>query len=183
MTTLISGDTEISGPCPGLGDLIMFGCVVVEPGLTRSFASGMMRPECPHYEQSRYDFLGITRAQHEAAPYSIEERIRAFAEWVEAIGDPKNLYILLTDNPGVDHAWLTYEMHHKLGRSVLGHSARRIGDAWSGLRQRPRDTSGWHRYRVTPHDHDPANDSRANAEAWLTMWGEHGNPKEKMHHE
>jgi hypothetical protein len=57
---------------------------------------------------------------------------------------------------------------------LLGHSARRIGDVWSGLRKRPLETVTWRRFRVTPHDHDPLNDAMGNAEAWLEMWKQYG---------
>lgn len=180
MTILVSGDTEASGDCPGLGDLAMFALVAIEPGLTRRFESGLMRPECKIYRQSAYDVFGITREQHENAPHSIEERIIAMDEWLQGLGSSNGRYVLVTDNPGFDFMWLAYECHHKLGRCPFGHSARRIGDAYAGLRQRPRDTMGWKRLRIAPHDHNPMNDSLGNAQAWLAMWPKYGTTKEAL---
>jgi len=177
MSLLISGDVEASGPCPGLGDLAMFGLVLIEPGLTRRFASGLMRPECERYTPSAYMF-GYTREQHEAAEFSILERLLAMDEWLKSLGSPNGRHVLTTDNPGFDFGWLNYECHHKLGYCPFGHSARRIGDVYAGLRGRPRDTAGWKRYRKTPHDHDPMNDSLGNGEAWIAMWEKHGTTAE-----
>jgi hypothetical protein len=180
MTILVSGDVEASGECPGLGDLAKFALVAIEPGLERRFESGLMRPECARYRQSAYDVFGVTREQHEDAPFSIAERMRAMDEWLQGLGSSNGRYVLVSDNPGFDFMWLSYESHHKLGRSPFGHSARRIGDVYAGLRSRPRDTSGWKRYRRAPHDHDPLNDALGNAEAWLEMWRLHGTTKEAL---
>lgn len=176
MTILISGDVECSGPCPGLGDLVSFGLVVIEPGLTRRFASGVLRAECEFYEEPRYDIIGITRQQHETAEKTIAEGVAELDAWIRGL-DAKRC-VLVSDNPSTDAMWLMTEMHKKLGMSHFGHSARRIGDAYAGLRQRPRDTSGWKRYRVTPHTHDPLDDAVGNAEAWIRMWELHGETKE-----
>ncbi len=166
-------DVEASGPAPLHGDMISFAAVVMEPGLTRTFDSGNMRPECDKFSEGAYKSIGMTREQHLAAPYSIQERMEAFRDWI--IDDLKtDRAILLSDNPGFDFAWVNFEIWNKIGTPLLGHSARRIGDAWAGLRKRPRETKGWHRYRVTKHDHTPLNDSMGNAEAWLKMWELYG---------
>lgn len=179
MTILISGDTEASGDCPGMGDLAMFGLVVIEPGLSRRFGSGLMRAECERFRPSSYMF-GVTREQHVNADVTISERIHAMHAWLQTLGSSNGRFVLVTDNPGFDFGWLNYECHMKLGHNPFGHSARRIGDVYAGLRGRPRDTSGWKRYRVSPHDHDPVNDALGNAEAWLTMWSKHGTSKEAL---
>lgn len=177
MTVLISADVEASGDCPGLGDLASFALVVIEPGLRRTFESGLMRPECKTYRESAYMF-GVTRAQHEQAEYSIAERMRAMDDWIKTIYSPNGRYVMVSDNPGFDFMWLSYECHHNLGYSPFGHSARRIGDVYAGLRNRPRDTSGWKKLRKSPHDHNPLNDALGNAEAWLAMWAKYGTTKE-----
>lgn len=188
-------DVEASGECPLHGDMISFAAVVIEPGLTRTFDSGNMRPECEKFNPGAYKAIGMTREQHLAAPCSIEERIFAFRDWINPIiaaekvrrdlraaetgGNPdqKVRAVMTTDNPGFDFMWMQFEMMNKLGYGLLGHSARRIGDMWSGLRQRPRETQGWKKFRVAPHDHTPLNDCMGNAEAVLTIWEKYGDPK------
>jgi hypothetical protein len=172
MSLLLSVAVEASGPAPLHGDMISFAAVVIEEGLDRSFASGNMRPECEHYWPEAYAAIGMTREQHEAAPHSIRDRILAFADWLESLRDSR--LIMVTDNPGFDYGWLNFELLNHVGQQLLGHSARRIGDVWSGLRKTPMETSLWRRYRVTPHDHDPLNDAMGNAEAWLEMWRLYG---------
>ncbi len=174
MSILLSIDVEASGPAPLHGDMISFAAVIIEEGLGRSFASGNMRPECEHYHPEAYAAIGMTREEHLAAPYSIRERILAFADWLEGLRQPRRRYIMVSDNPGFDFQWMNFELMNHVGQQLLGHSARRIGDVWSGLRKRPLETVTWRRYRITPHDHDPLNDAMGNAEAWLEMWKQYG---------
>jgi hypothetical protein len=172
MALLLSIDVEASGQAPLHGDMISFAAVVIEEGLDRTFDSGNMRPECEHYWPTAYEAIGMTREQHLAAPHSIRDRILAFGDWLEGLQDRR--LIMVSDNPGFDFQWMNFELMNHLGEQLLGHSARRIGDVWSGLRKRPGETSGWQRFRVTPHDHKPLNDAMGNAEAWLEMWRQYG---------
>jgi hypothetical protein len=174
MTLLLSMDVEASGPAPLHGDMISFAAVVIEDGLSRSFDSGLMRPECEHYWPEAYAAIGVSREQHLAAPHSIRDRIFAFADWLEGLNDRSRRYIMVSDNPGFDFMWMNFELLNHIGQQLLGHSARRIGDVWSGLRKRPLETGAWRRYRVTPHDHNALNDAMGNAEAWLEMWRQYG---------
>ena len=174
MTLLLSIDVEASGPAPLHGDMISFAAVVIEEPLVRTFASGNMRPECDHYHDAAYNAIGVTREQHLAAPHSIRERILAFRDWLEDLDPPRSRRIMVSDNPGFDFQWMNFELMNHTGEQLLGHSARRIGDVWSGLRKKPLETLTWRRFRVTPHDHDPLNDALGNAEAWLEMWRQYG---------
>ena len=181
MTILISADVEASGPCPGMGDLAMFALVAIEPGLTRRFSSGLMRAECERYNPSAYMF-GVAREQHLAATATIAERMVAMVQWLDGLGSSNGRYVMVSDNPGFDFGWLNWALwtHTADAGGRFGHSARRIGDVYAGLRQRPRDTSGWKRYRKTPHTHDPLDDALGNAEAWLEMWARHGTTREAL---
>lgn len=172
MSILLSVDVEASGPAPMHGDMISFAAVVIEEGLGRSFHSGNMRPECEHYWPAAYEAIGMTRERHLAAPCSIRDRILAFADWLHGLND--NRIVMVSDNPGFDFQWMNFELMNHVGQQLLGHSARRIGDVWSGLRKRPMETATWRRFRITPHDHDPLNDAMGNAEAWLEMWRQYG---------
>jgi len=174
MSVLLSMDVEASGVAPMHGDMISFAAVVIEEPLNRTFHSGNMRPECEHYLPEAYAAIGMTREQHLAARHSIRERIFAFADWLEGLNVPNRRYIMVSDNPGFDFQWMNFELMNHIGQQLLGFSARRIGDVWSGLRKRPNETVSWRRFRVTPHDHDPLNDAMGNAEAWLEMWRQYG---------
>jgi hypothetical protein len=173
MGLLLSIDVEAAARVRCTGDMISFAAVVVEDALDRSFHSGNMRPECEHYLPEAYAAIGMTREQHLAAPRSIREAfsVRRLAGEAQ---EPKRHYLMLSDNPGFDFQWMNFELMNHIGEQVLGHSARRIGDVWSGLRKRPHETLSWRRFRLTPHDHDPLNDAMGNAEAWLEMWRQYG---------
>lgn len=174
MTLLLSMDVEASGPAPMHGDMISFAAVVIEDGLSRTFDSGNMQPECEKFSQGAYDSIGMTRTEHLNAPYVIKERILAFCEWLDTLESSNGRFVMVSDNPGFDFQWMNFELLNHTGEQKLGHSARRIGDVWAGLRKRPRETGSWRRYRVTPHDHTPLNDCMGNAEAWLTIWQKYG---------
>ena len=62
--TLISIDTEASGPCPQLGDLISFGAVSCDD-LSNTFFSGIIIPIFDEWNDSAYNSIGMTREQHE----------------------------------------------------------------------------------------------------------------------
>ena len=174
MTLLLSIDVEASGPAPMHGDMISFAAVIIEEGLNRTFDSGNMRPESEHYWPEAYAAIGMTREEHLAAPYSIRQRILDFADWLEGMREPRRRFIMVSDNPGFDFQWMNFELLNHTNQQLLGHSARRIGDVWSGLRKKPLETATWKRYRITPHDHTPLTDAMGNAEAWLEMWKQHG---------
>lgn len=164
-------DVEASGPVPNHGDMISFAAIVIEPNFVRQFDSGNMRPECDRFNEGAYKAIGMTREQHLAAPYSIEERMLAFDQWLkDEVPSPNARYIMVSDNPGFDFMWMAFESWNKLDYSPLGHSARRIGDAYAGLKGSMRNTQGWKKYRRAPHDHTPLNDALGNAQAWEYIW-------------
>ncbi len=164
-------DTEASGPCPMKGDVISIGAVVVEPGLARGFRSPDMRPMFDAYNDGAYKSIDMTRAEHLAAPASYDEGFALFGAWIEGLGCPAAERItLVSDNPAFDWQWINFGFHITLGRNPFGHSARRIGDMWAGLKGRENDHSSWKRLRKTSHTHDPLDDAMGNAEAYLQMW-------------
>lgn len=164
---LISVDTEASGPCPFMGDVISIGAVVVEAGLTRTFRSANMRPRFDAYSDGAYQSINMTREQHLAAPSTYEEEFTKFAEWLGTLGGKP---VMISDNPAFDWQWINYGFHTVLGKNPMGHSARRIGDMWAGLKGVQKDHSSWKRFRKTKHTHDPLDDAKGNAEALLTIW-------------
>lgn len=80
----------------------------------------------------------------------------------------KGRVTLVSDNPAYDFMWLACFLDQELGGSteIIGHSARRISDFWAGLNADWSNTQKWKKYRVTPHDHNPVNDSLGNVEAF-----------------
>ncbi len=173
---LISVDVEASGPVPGQGDMISFAAVVVEPGLGRRFHSGIIRPVCPVYSDAAYASIGMTRDHHlDNWQHSYHNAMSRLMDFVLPLmaESGKDRCIMLSDNPGFDFMWVNWALLNNHFKPVFGHSARRIGDVYAGLKGNSRNTQGWKRLRVTPHTHDPLDDCVGNAEAWLEMWRRH----------
>ena len=166
---MIVVDTEASGPCPMMGDVIQIGAVVAEPGLARSFCTPIMLPLFDAYTQSAYDSIHMTREQHLAATSTVEEGFALFQQWLESLESTDKL-TLVSDNPAFDWQWINFGFHTFMGRNPFGHSARRIGDMWYGIKGRIGDQSSWKKLRVTRHTHDPLDDAMGNAEALLRVW-------------
>ncbi len=175
MTILISLDCEASGPCPNHGDLLSFGAVVVDSSVLgndwNGFYSDILLPACDKYDDGAYKAINITREQHLNATKTIKQGILEFKDWLDLIPrKPNERLVMITDNPGFDFGWMNYELHNHLGYNPLGHSARRIGDAYCGLKDNMRNTQGWKKLRDAPHDHNPLNDCLGNAQAWVKLW-------------
>lgn len=169
---IVSFDVESSGPVPGLGDLISFGAVFVEPGLERRHYSGIVSPKCEIYDPKTYELLGMTRYDHKRAVIHPTTAAINLIRWLRACEPNVDRFIMLSDNPGFDFAWINYTLAHSgvTEWKVFGHSARRIGDAYAGLKKDSRSTQGWKKLRQTAHTHHPVDDAVGNAEAWLEMW-------------
>ena len=73
----------------------------------------------------------------------------------------------ITYNPAFDWQWINYYFHLAVGSNPFGYSARRIGDVYCGAMGNMR--AKWKHLRKTPHDHNPVNDAKGNAEAFRVM--------------
>lgn len=77
--------------------------------------------------------------------------------------------VFVSDNPAYDWQWVC-GMYDRAGtENPFGHSGRRIGDFWAGVRHDWADTQKWKRFRVTPHTHNPADDVLGNMEAFAEI--------------
>ncbi len=152
------------------GDVISFGAVVIEPSLSRTFRSPNMKPMFDVYNEGAYRSIGLTRAEHEAYTVTVKEGFTLFAAWLDSLEPRGDRPGMVTDNPAFDWQWINWGLHLAVGRNPLGHSARRIGDMWAGLKHRENDHSSWKKLRQTRHTHDPLDDAMGNAEAYLAIW-------------
>jgi hypothetical protein len=179
---LISVDVEASGPCPNHGDMISFGCVVIEPTFSWQFYSDIMLPECEKFKPAAYHSIGMSRDAHYRLAYShITAAMKRFESWCNElkIASGADRLIMVSDNPGFDFQWINFECFNKLGYNPFGHTARRINDVWGGLRNRYYETQGWKKLRKTAHTHNALDDALGNAEAWLAMWELYGSKEAK----
>ena len=152
-------DCEASGPCPTVGDLIEFAAIA-ENGET--FVSAKFPPIFDKFDQGAYHALNITREDHLAYTGDFASEAKRFSEWLSQF----DKCIFWSDNPAFDWQWINWLMHTYEGKNPFGFSARRIGDLYAGCIKDIRKHSGWKRFRVTKHTHDPLDDVRGNMEAF-----------------
>jgi len=88
---------------------------------------------------------------------------RSFESWLKTFNKPIKF---ISDNPAYDWQFINYYFHKFCGENPFGHSARRIGDFYAGLKRNFYDTQSWKRWRKTEHDHNPVNDALGNVEAF-----------------
>ena len=148
--SLIFVDVEagFDSPCPGVGGIGMteFGAVEFEHRTTFHGAP----QEGPSHRESAVWYFAMME----------------FAEWLGRFGKRP---IFISDNPAYDWQWINYYFHKELGYNPFGHSARRIGDFYAGLRGDFKHASDWKKLRVTPHDHNPVRDALGNCEAFTRI--------------
>jgi hypothetical protein len=161
--SLIVVDVESDGPAPQLYSMVSFGAVVVEPTLSRTFKAEV-RPISDRWLPEALAISGVTREAHLRfeEPGPVMER---FERWVLAASKGRPVFV--SDNLAFDWQFINWYFHAYVGRNPFGWSGRRLGDLYCGMVKDGFAT--WKHLRRTPHDHDPLNDARGNAEVVLQM--------------
>jgi hypothetical protein len=158
-------DVESDGPSPMRYSMVCFGAVPVGRHEEQSFY-GQTAPIHGTWVQEALAVSGFTREQHVAFddPQAVMKR---FVEWIDTttVGSP----VFVSDNNGYDWQFINGYLHYFVGRNPFGHSSRRIGDLYAGLKGRASAASEWKRLRKTAHTHHPVDDARGNAEALAAM--------------
>lgn len=163
---LISMDVEADGPVPGLYSMVSFGAVVVEPSLSRTFL-GQTAPISNIWRPSALAVSRISREEHTKFPLA-DDVIKQFVEWLRSLGDTHLVFI--ADNNGFDWQFMNYYLWRFTNSNPFGHSSRRIGDLYCGMKMNMRLIHEWKkRLRKTKHTHNPVDDAKGNAEALLAM--------------
>lgn len=154
-------DVESDGPIPAEFSMVSFGAVIFDELLNQTFY-GRTRPISERFIPEALGVSGFSRQQHLVfeEPKIVMER---FAEWLAKLSQGRPIFI--SDNPAFDWQFINYYFHRFLGRNPFGFSARRIGDLYSGLVRDGSKASGWKKYRLTTHSHNPVDDAKGNAEA------------------
>jgi hypothetical protein len=155
---LIFVDCEARGPSPISGTLTEFGCVAY-PGL-ETFHGRLYEsspdPACP-----AVPLVGRRIATDADVAY-------ALLGWLDQVAG-KERVVFISDNPAYDWQWIAAMFDRAGVTNPFGHSGRRIGDYYAGLKREWKNTQGWKKLRQTNHDHHPVNDALGNAEAWAVL--------------
>lgn len=164
-------DVESDGPCPGLYSMVSFGVIRVQENLvTTPTFFGQTAPISDKWIPDALAVSEVTREQHLKYPDPKMEMLR-FNSWLKE--NSKGRPIFISDNPAFDWQWINYYMHCYCNNNPFGFSARRIGDFYSGLEKDWFAASKWKAMRKTNHTHNPVDDARGNAEAFVEMVRQH----------
>lgn len=165
IVVLIFVDVEARGASPATGVMTEFGAV--DYG-SRQVFHGVLYDSEPDPDNP-----AIPRLIEGGNTYDISGIMDAFAEWIKQISG-KSRPVFVSDNPAYDWQWINYYFDLYGIDNPFGYSARRISDFYAGLTGKWKNTQTWKRYRVTPHDHNPVNDSMGNVEAFETIVKQYG---------
>jgi hypothetical protein len=160
-------DVESDGPAPGLYSMVSVGIVRLDAGLKTTFY-GKFRPISNSFIEEALAVSGIDRATHLTYPDPKAETQR-MARWIESNNLGGGRMQFVSDNPAFDWQFVNYYLHAFEGRNPFGHSARRIGDLYAGLKQDWGAASKWKALRKTKHTHHPVDDAVGNAEALIAI--------------
>ncbi len=160
-------DIESDGPCPGLYSMVSFGAVVVEPGLNRTYYSGVMRPlpdaDCVPQALA---VSGVSRDE-QLAGRRPEDIMPAFAEWLRKQAGKGNRLMFISDNNGFDWQFINYYFHKFTNGNPFGFSSTNLGSLYKGMVKSC--FKNFKHLRKTKHTHHPVDDAKGNAEALLHM--------------
>lgn len=157
-------DVEADGPCPGLYSMVSFGAVAITPELDKTFY-GQLRPISENYVEEALKVSGFTRENtlsfREPTPVMEE-----FTKWLVDVSDGNRVFFI-SDNNGFDWQFINYYFHACCGRNPFGHSSTNLGSLYKGMEKNT--FKNFKHLRRTRHTHNPVDDARGNAEAFLEM--------------
>jgi hypothetical protein len=162
-----SVDVEADGPIPGDYSMISFGAVLIDPEekLDMTFY-GKLKPISEEWVPNALSVSGHSREEtmEFADP---KEVMTAFRAWVlnNSIGRP----MFIADNNGFDWQFVNWYFIHFLGlmKNPFGFSSTNLGSFYKGI---VRNTSkNFKHLRDTKHTHNPVDDAKGNAEAFLKI--------------
>lgn len=163
--TIYVVDVESDGSIPFKYSMVCFGAVKLDRELKTTFY-GKTKPISNTYNPEALAISGFTREEH--LNFDDPKKVMTeFRDWIMNTSDGRPIFI--SDNNGYDFAWIHWYFEYFLGVDPFGFSSRRIGDIYSGLMKDMSKGSHWKKFKKTPHDHNPVNDSLGNAEALLYM--------------
>ncbi len=170
------GDNENDGPSPRRHSLVWFGVVLVDETLSTYF-EGKMCPVSNEYVPEALAVTGLTREETLSFPSPLLV-MPQFVDWVSAHTKQGTRPMYWSDNNGFDMGSLSAYLHEYTSGDPFGHTSRTLNDRYRGLMagrkaagiiDPPKICSSFKHLITIPHDHNPVNDARGNAQALLGM--------------
>lgn len=165
-----SVDVESDNPTPASGNLVSFGAVKVTPDFNETFYCWVAPKTGNDYiHTSAFEVArrGIDENYPQLSPI---DAMISFKQWIDKTctnGRP----IFISDNPAYDYMWIAYYFDMVNMKNPFGHSARRISDIFCGY-NKDLYYKWKYKYRETKHTHNPVDDAKGNAEAFLKLMKE-----------
>jgi len=158
-------DVEADGPIPGDYSMIWFGAVIVKPGLNKTF-EGKLKPISANYKPDALAVSGLSRegTLQFADPAVV---MRQFIQWVKDNTPEGNRPVFVSDNNGFDWMFMCWYMWHFANENPFGHSSASINWLYKGITKS--FFKSFKFMRQTVHDHNPVNDAKGNAEAFMRI--------------
>ncbi len=148
---------------PDCTSMISLGAVLVEPSLSQIFGA-RFRPISDEWIPEALAVSGQSRAEVLQFP-DAREGMLAFDEWLTRVSKGRSMFI--SDNNGFDWQFVNYYFHRFLKRNPFGHSSSNLNSLYKGTEKDLRRS--FKHLRVTKHTHDPVDDAKGNAEAFLKI--------------
>lgn len=156
-------DVETDGPIPYDYSMICFGAVVVDDALDKTFY-GKIKPISEKWIPDALSISGFTRQETLTFDDPVVVMTN-FETWL--LTNSKKGLIFISDNNGFDWQFINWYFHHFIGRNPFGYSSTNLGSLYKGLVKNV--FKNFKHLRKTKHTHNPVDDAKGNAEAFLTM--------------
>lgn len=161
-------DIEADGPIPGDFSMISIGAVIINPTLDKTFYA-TLRPISERWLPAALAVSGHSREDTLQFDDPSQAMLN-FRKWLETAASPSPIFI--ADNNGFDWQFVNWYFHHFGGSNPFGHSSMNLGSLYKGLVRDLR--SSFKHLRSTRHTHNPVDDAKGNAEAFLRIAREFG---------
>lgn len=165
--TWFSADVEANGPVPGLYSMTSFSLVAIRHGLTDTFYAELRPLPGAGCDPEALAVAGMTMEYLEQQGEDPNEAMHRCAEWLKETS--VNHPVFISDNNGFDFPFLAYYFALTGLENPFGHSSRRIGDLYSGLKGDARQATKWKSLRTEKHTHNALDDAKGNAGAILAI--------------
>jgi hypothetical protein len=156
-------DIESDGPIPGDYSMICFGAVLVESDLSRTFY-GKLKPISDKWIPEALQVSGFSR-EDTLEFDDPKDVMHSFAAWLNL--NSKGNPMFISDNNGFDWQFINWYFHHFTGNNPFGFSSTNLGSFYKGVIKNT--FKNFKHLRKTKHTHNPVDDAKGNAEAFLEI--------------
>ena len=171
---IVAVDVEASGPSPSTGNMTAIGAVIVVEKLLdditeeefKEISFGRVLLDRIDKNNEEYEKIGRNHRLPGPAITPVQA-MHEFATWLDVTC--KGIQpIFMSDNAGFDWQFVNDYFWVCVNRNPFGHSPHGLTSMFKGVTGKMR--ASFKHLRKTKHDHNPVNDARGNAEAWVKLY-------------